>query len=93
LIRKSEGTNPLGITGRGWGDKIKMDLKEIGFGGVDFIRLVQDQEKWCKGRSAMEMQTYYSFFFRKHASSVSLALRIPYHHETLKLLRSKHTKP
>jgi hypothetical protein len=27
-------------------DNIKMDLLEIGWGGVDWIRLVQDRDKW-----------------------------------------------
>jgi hypothetical protein len=49
LIGKPEGTYPLGITGRGRDDNNKMDLKGIGFEGVDFIHLVQDQKKWRKG--------------------------------------------
>ena len=49
LIGKPEGTNPLGITGRGRDDNIKVGLKRIGFDGVDFIHLVQDQKKWRKG--------------------------------------------
>jgi hypothetical protein len=28
------------------GDNIKMDLKEIGYGGVDWIRLDQDRDQW-----------------------------------------------
>jgi hypothetical protein len=27
-------------------DKIKMDLLEIGWGGVDWIALAQDRDKW-----------------------------------------------
>jgi hypothetical protein len=45
LLGKLEGTNPLGITRRGRDDDIEINLKEIGFEGVDFIRLVKDQEK------------------------------------------------
>jgi hypothetical protein len=70
LIGNPEGTNPLGITGRGRDDDIKMDLKEIGFEGVDVIHLVQDQEKWRKGRSATEKQTY---FFQKALLLLSLS--------------------
>jgi hypothetical protein len=55
LIEKPEGTNPLGITGRGRDYDIKMDVKEIGLEDVDFIHLVQDQEKLRKGRSTTEM--------------------------------------
>jgi hypothetical protein len=29
-----------------WVDNIKMDLLEIGWGGVDWIGLAQDRDKW-----------------------------------------------
>jgi hypothetical protein len=29
-----------------WADNIKMDLGEIGWGGVDWIGLAQDRDKW-----------------------------------------------
>jgi len=45
LIGKPEGKNPLEVTGRGRDENIKMNLKKIGFEGVDCINLVQDQEK------------------------------------------------
>jgi hypothetical protein len=35
---------PLGRPRRRWEDGIRMDLREIGFGGVDFIRLAQDRD-------------------------------------------------
>jgi hypothetical protein len=28
------------------GDMIKMDLREIGFGDVDWIHLAQDRDRW-----------------------------------------------
>jgi hypothetical protein len=31
---------------RRWEDGIKMDLREIGLGGVDWIRLAQDRDRW-----------------------------------------------
>jgi hypothetical protein len=31
---------------RRWVDNIKMDLREIGWGGRDWIKLVQDRDKW-----------------------------------------------
>jgi hypothetical protein len=34
-----EGKRPLGRPRRRWEDNIKMDLEEIGFGGVDWIHL------------------------------------------------------
>jgi hypothetical protein len=37
---------PLGRPGRRWLDNIKMDLLEIGWGGVDWPCLAQDRDKW-----------------------------------------------
>jgi hypothetical protein len=31
---------------RRWKDDIKMDLREIGWGGVDWIDLAQDRDQW-----------------------------------------------
>jgi hypothetical protein len=46
LVRKSEGKRPLGKPRRRWVDNIKMDLLDIGWGGVDWIGLAQDRDKW-----------------------------------------------
>jgi hypothetical protein len=46
LVRKPEGKRQLGRPIRRWVDNIKMDLLEIGWGGVDWIGLVQDRDKW-----------------------------------------------
>jgi hypothetical protein len=43
---KPEGKRPLGRLTRGWEDNIKMDLKEIGWGGTDWTLLAQDTEQW-----------------------------------------------
>jgi hypothetical protein len=45
LIGKSEGKRPLGRPRRRWEDGIRMDLREIGLGGVDWIRLAQDRDR------------------------------------------------
>jgi hypothetical protein len=37
LVRKPEGKTPLGRPRHGWVDNIKMDLREIGWDGVDWI--------------------------------------------------------
>jgi hypothetical protein len=37
---------PLGRPRRRWGDNIKIDLREIGRGGGDWIDLTQDRDKW-----------------------------------------------
>jgi hypothetical protein len=43
---KTRGTRPLGRPRRRWVDNIKMDLGEIGWGGVDWIGLTQDRNRW-----------------------------------------------
>jgi hypothetical protein len=46
LVGKPEGKRPLGRPRRRWVDNIKMDLGEIGWGGVDWIGLAKDKDKW-----------------------------------------------
>jgi hypothetical protein len=46
LVGKPEGKRPLGRPRRRWEDGIRMDLGEIGLGGVDWIRLAQDRDWW-----------------------------------------------
>jgi hypothetical protein len=46
LVGKPEGRRPLGRPRLRWEDNIKMDLREIGFGDVDWIHLAQDSDKW-----------------------------------------------
>jgi hypothetical protein len=46
LVEKPEEKRPLGRPRRRWVDNIKIDLLEIGWGGVDWIAVVQDREKW-----------------------------------------------
>jgi hypothetical protein len=46
LVGKPEGMRPLGRPRHRWEDNIKMDLLEIGWGGVDWIGLAQDRDKW-----------------------------------------------
>jgi hypothetical protein len=46
LVGKPEGRRPLGKSRRRWEDNIKMDLREAGWGGVDWIDLAQDRDRW-----------------------------------------------
>jgi hypothetical protein len=46
LVGKPEGKKPLGRPRRRWGDGIRMYLREIGLGGVDWNRLAQDRDRW-----------------------------------------------
>jgi hypothetical protein len=41
-----EGKRPLGRPRHRWEDGIRMDLREIDLGGVDWIRLAQDRDRW-----------------------------------------------
>jgi hypothetical protein len=46
LVRKSEGKRPLGRPRRRWEDKIRMDLRETGWGSVEWIQLAQNKDRW-----------------------------------------------
>jgi hypothetical protein len=46
LIGKPEGKRLPGRPRRRWEDNIEMDLQEVGFGGMDWIELAQDRERW-----------------------------------------------
>ena len=43
---KPEGKRPLGRPTRRWEDNIKMDLQKVGCGGMDWIELAQDKDRW-----------------------------------------------
>jgi hypothetical protein len=45
LVGKPERKRPLGRPGRRWVDNIKMDLREIEWGGRDWIELAQDRDQ------------------------------------------------
>jgi hypothetical protein len=46
LVGKHEGRRPLGRPRRRWENNIKMDLREVGWGGMDWINLAQDRDRW-----------------------------------------------
>jgi len=46
LVGRPEGKRPLGRPRRRWDDNIKSDLQEVGCGGMDWIELAQDRDKW-----------------------------------------------
>jgi hypothetical protein len=46
LVGKPKGKRPLVRQRHRWEDGIKMDLREIGWGGVEWIHLAQDRDRW-----------------------------------------------
>jgi hypothetical protein len=46
LVRKPEGKRPLGRPRYRWEDNIRMDLREIGWGDMDWIDLAWDKDQW-----------------------------------------------
>jgi len=46
LIGKSEGKRPLERPRHRWEDNIKMDLQEVRCGGMDWIEMAQDRDRW-----------------------------------------------
>jgi hypothetical protein len=45
-VGKPEGKRPLGRPRCRWEDSIKMDLREIGWGGMAWIDVAQDRDQW-----------------------------------------------
>jgi hypothetical protein len=46
LLGKPEGKRLLGRPRHKWEDNIKMDLQEVGCGGMDWIQLAQDKDRY-----------------------------------------------
>jgi hypothetical protein len=46
LVGKPEGKTSVARPRRRWEDNIKMDFQEVGWGGMDWIELVQDRDRW-----------------------------------------------
>jgi hypothetical protein len=47
FMGESEGKRlPLGKSRHMWADNIKMNLREIGWGGMDWLHLAQDRDQW-----------------------------------------------
>jgi hypothetical protein len=46
LVGKTKGKKPLGKPRRKWQDNIRMDIQEVGYGGMDWNELALDRDRW-----------------------------------------------
>jgi hypothetical protein len=46
LVGKPEGKSSLGRPRRKWEDNIKTNFQEVGCGGMEWIELAQDRDRW-----------------------------------------------
>jgi len=46
LVGKAEGMRPLGRPRPRWEDNIEMDLEEVGCGGMYWIEMAQEEDRW-----------------------------------------------
>jgi hypothetical protein len=53
LVGRPEGRRPVGRPRRRWENNIKMDLQEVGWGGIDWIDMAQDRDRWLALVSAV----------------------------------------
>jgi len=45
-VGKFQRKRQLGRPRLRWEDNIKMDLQEVGYGGMDWMELAQDRDRW-----------------------------------------------
>ena len=53
LVGQPEGRRLLGRPRHRWEDNIRMDLREVGCGGMGWMELAQDRDRWCALVSAV----------------------------------------
>jgi hypothetical protein len=60
LVGNPEGKRPLGRPRRRWVDSIRMDLREIGWDGGDWIDLAQNRDQWrALVRAVMNLRVHW----------------------------------
>jgi hypothetical protein len=67
LVEKPEGKGPLGRPKYRWVDNIKMDLRERGWGGTDWIDLAPDRDLWMALVTTIMNLTWH--IFARHTSN------------------------
>jgi hypothetical protein len=53
MVKKPERKRQLGRPRFRWEDNIKMDLQEVGCGGMEWIAMAEDRERWRTGVNAV----------------------------------------
>jgi hypothetical protein len=53
LVGKPVGKRPLGRPRHRWEENIRMDFQEVGCGGMDWIGLAQDTDRWWANVNAV----------------------------------------
>jgi len=46
LVRNPDGKRPLGRVRIRWEDNIKIDLQGVGYGGINWIEVTQNRDRW-----------------------------------------------
>jgi hypothetical protein len=84
LIVKPEGKRPLGRPKRRWEDNIKMDLREMGWGGMEWIYLAQDRPLyWTFGFHKMLGNSWAAKWLAASQGLSSMELFISYNNPQL----------
>jgi hypothetical protein len=52
-VGKPVGKRPLGRPKRRWEDNIKIGFQEVEYGGMDWIKLAQDRDRWRSRENAV----------------------------------------
>jgi hypothetical protein len=55
LVRNPEGKRPHGRPRRRWEDNIKMDIQEVGCGGIDWIEVAQGRDRRALVNTVMNL--------------------------------------
>jgi hypothetical protein len=65
LVGKPEGKRQIGRTRHRWVGNIEMDLREIGWEGMDYIHVLQDRDQWrALVNTIMNLRVYAEFIIK-----------------------------
>jgi hypothetical protein len=61
---EARGQEPLGRPRRRWEDNIKMNLREIGIDGVNWIRLAEDRVQWWAFVKGSKVEYIFTWYYK-----------------------------